>query len=278
MDLGVALTRSDGGLAPAALSNAHPELTRALASEPRWRAVARFGRRWHATSSALRAWIPFVFLEYDAAAPEAPIAVPSVFAALDSPLGEAPSRGCPELAAARKFAVALLGRRFDGERSDQLELCFRALHGRARVLHVAVMLGREAQSLRLSTWIGESQSVAYLEALGRRGAKEQLERLLAVLPLRPGQLQLDFDMGPPVGPRIGLGCRPEGLDEWRELLDRLVRRDLCDPGKAAALLCWPGSGARGAVRLRRELSHVKLGCEPGGRVEAKCYFGATRTR
>jgi hypothetical protein len=256
----------------------HPELARALASEPRWRAVARFGRLWHATSSALRAWIPFVFLEYDAEHPDAPVAVPSVFAALDSPLGEAPSRGCPELAAAREFAVALLGTRFDGERSDQLELCFRALHGQARVLHVAVMLGREAQSVRLSTWIGESQSVAHLEALGLRDAAEPLERLLTVLPVRPRHLQIDFDIGPPVGSRIGLGCRPEGLDEWRELLDRLVRRDLCDPDKAAALLCWPEGSDRGAACVRRELSHVKLGCEPGGRIEVKCYFGATRTR
>jgi len=273
VDLGAALTRVAGGLDERALARERPEIGRALASEPRWRAIARFGQRWAKTGSASRAWIPFVFLEYDASATEPP--VPSVFAALDSPIGEAGSRGCPELAAARELAGALLGDAFDAKRSDRLEQCFGALQGEARILHVAAMLGRSPPSVRLSAWIAESQAYDYFEAIGARAAGEKAERLLALLPERPAYCQLDFDLGPPVAPSVGLGCRPEHRDRWRELLDRLVAEGLCDPDKAVAVLCWPGSHVGAGVRLRRELSHVKLGCDPGGRVEAKCYFGAT---
>ncbi len=269
VDLGAALERPAGGLASFGSAES-PELSHALVSEPRWRAIARFRRRWAESGSASRAWIPFVFLEYDAGASDPP--VPSVFAALDSPIGEAASRGCPELAAAREFAAALLGEDFS---SDPLERCFRALTGHARILHVAVMLGRSRRSLRLSTWIAEPQAGAYLEEIGAREAVGKAERLLALLPERPAYCQLDFDLGPPLAPSLGLGCRPESPGQWRQLLDRLTAEGLCDPDKAAALLRWPGRSMRAGVSLRRTLSHVKLGCDDAGRVEAKCYFGAT---
>lgn len=276
VDLGAALTRAAGGLDEGSLAKERPDIGRALASDPRWRAIARFGERWKERASASRVWIPFVFLEYDATGSEPP--VPSVFAALDSPTGEAASRGRPELAAAREFAEALLGDTFDARSSDGLEQCFDALRGEARILHVAVMLGRSPPSLRLSSWIAESEAGAYFEAIGASAAVEKVERLLALLPERPAYCQLDFDLGPPTAPSVGLGCRPERPARWRRLLDRLLIEGLCDAAKARAVLRWPGGHTRSGVMLRRDLSHVKLGCDPGGRLEAKCYLGMTPVR
>ncbi len=272
MDLGVALSREAADLTSSDLSPVGNEFDDALASEPGWRAIARFVRAWGEPHSLLHAWVPFVFLEYDESSHARP--TPSVFAALDSPIGEAGSRLSPELGAARQFAELLLGDEFDTRRSAALERGFCALRSHSRVLHVALMLGRNTAAIRLSV-LAETELVSdYFSRLDAPDLAAQAEHLLSLLPERPSFSQLDFDIGPPTGARVGMGHRPANREAWGELLTHLVRLGAADPHKADAALRW--LDASHSAGIRRELSHVKLATDGAGGVEAKIYLGLTR--
>jgi len=270
VDLGVAL--DPAGAAARALAAARRD-------DERWRSIARFGERWGDPASAARRWIPFVFLEYDADAATAEVPVPSLFAALDSPLDRA--EGIPELAAAREAAGLLSGGALTPALDAQLVACFERLPESGRALHVAVMLGRSRCSVRLSVLIPRDAAPAYFAALGARDAMAGVEELLDCGLDARDCVQLDFDLGPPIHGRIGLGLRPAASEGWRALLDAVLALDLCDPAKAEALLRWPGMAiaevaGRGSSLLRRELSHLKLAVGAGGGLAAKAYLGATR--
>jgi hypothetical protein len=272
VDLGVSVSPDAEGLGPEAFADATPELRLALAEDPRWRRVARFGEHWRDARSLCRAWVPFVFLEYDAGRLGRP--VPSVFAALDSPLGDAPSRGFPEREASFEFASILLGNAFDTPRAAALAACFDALDGASRLLHVAVMLGRSRAALRVSAWLSEANLGEYFARLGVPDARDRIDPLLDLLPERREFVQLDFESDPPTACRIGLGHRPSDHGGWAALLDRLVSAGACDAAKAAQLLCIASEGLGDAIASRCELSHVKLVLAASGQIEAKVYLGA----
>jgi hypothetical protein len=236
-----------------------------------------FGARWRDATSTLRRWVPFVFLEYDAEAAVAPVAVPSVFAALDSPLAR---RGeYPDLAAAREVVSLLRGCATPASLDAQLATCFERLPARGHVLHVAVMLGRAERSVRISVLIPRDAVESYFTALGASETARGAVALLGYASERDDCCQLDFDIGPPIAARVGLGLRPDHADGWESLVEGLVRIGVDDATKLEALLRWPGvtmaDTPGGSILLRRELSHVKLGWQPSG-IEAKAYLGATR--
>lgn len=271
VDLGAACVRAAATLEWPSRANACHRVRQSVSADPCWQAIDRFFRLWSTRGSASSAWIPFVFLEYDSDGADPP--VPSVFAALDSPVGVAPTRGCPEAAAAHEFARILLGDELRDEQVRAIDACFGAMRGRTRILHVAAMLGRLPRSVRISLSIPESEASEYFRRVGASAPATELAELVAALPTRTPDLQLDFDLGPPLAPRIGLGHRPEDRAEWEQLLDHLVERGRCDAGKAAALLRWVDERVDSRRGLRRELSHIKLIRGTGGDIEAKCYLG-----
>jgi hypothetical protein len=242
-----------------------------------WQAIAAFGRRWRDRTSASWRSIPFVFLEFDAESAHQFVPVPSLFAALDSPLSC--SGAASELDAAREAASLLHGGALSRTLEAQLEASFARLPDGARVLHLALMLGRPERSLRLSVLLPRESAPAYLAALGGHDAAENAKVLLDHgLGCGPG-VQLDFDLGPPIAARVGLGIFPETPGGWPPLLGDVLSLGVCDPAKVVSLLHWPGENAAGecgSVRLRRRLSHLKLSGSPRRGFEVKAYLGVQR--
>lgn len=258
VDFGFAVPSSAAGAALGAAVSGAPDAARAR--------LAAFATRL-ASDASLRAWVPFLFLEYDAGAPLAPAPVPSLFAALDSPLSPRPGRA-PELDAALEVIVALRGR----EAEPAIAVVRRAhalLPPGARLLHVGVLCGRADPSVRLSLLLEGAQAARYLDALGAPEAGAAAHAALAGFGPWLGAAQVDLDCGPPIGARVGIGLPPEASGALGEAL---VAHAGASRARVAALARWhePPDPSRG-VRARR-VSHTKLVCAPDRVLEAKAYL------
>lgn len=271
VDLGISLTPARGARESLATLRSPRRLREASAQDSRWLGIKRLGACWRSPTFAVHRWASFLFLEYDAESAGKALPVPSVFVALDSPLGDAATRGFPELGAALEVVTALLGEAADSV-GDQIVRCFRALRGQARVLHIAVMLGRPEKSVRLSVLIPRDMVDSYFGQVGTPEAAEAV-RMLTTVSASGSFHQVDFDIGRPVDSRVGVNVRPQTSREWPRLLDALVGLGLSDPVKAAAVLSWPETASNS--HLRNHISHIKLAGGLKQRIEAKVYLGTT---
>ena len=284
VDLGIAVTAEDGGRDVLGGLAGDPLLARAVARDERWRRLSNLAARWGDPRSALHGWVPFVGLEYDAGSAREAIPVPSVFVALDAPLADETAQR-PSLAAAREAAALLRGHLTPALEAKLVE-GFEKLPPGAYVLHLGAMLGRDQEGLRLSVALPGEAVEGYLRSLGGGAAAGAAALAFALLPERLARAQVDFDLYPAVGPRIGFGVRPETSEPeaWAALAGELVTLGMAREAKARALLEWPGAspvkggGTDGWIAARRQLSHAKLVCAVGRPFEAKAYFGATLVR
>jgi hypothetical protein len=236
-------------------------------SDPRLRHLRTFGASWN-SSLSLRRWVPFVFLEYDAACALDRVPVPSIFVALDAPLDGT----CDAPLGAAITAVSILrGQPLGEELESMLKTCFERLGSEGLVLHVGVMLGRKVSGLRLSVLLPGSRVPDYFSEVGSPEAARCADRVLATFPRWLRRAQVDFDFDPRIRSRLGFGVRPhfERKDAWQRLVADLIDAKCCLPEKGLAVLEWPGVSATGR---KRYLSHVKLVCD-GNSVSAKAYLG-----
>lgn len=275
VDLGIAVTHA---------IDERRRLERAqLPDDERWLRIGRFAREWSRVGSPLHEWGRFVFLEFDADCVGDPSPVPSVFVGLDSPI-DGSSATSPELEAAKLTWSLLHERERPGDAGFRLEQAFATLPVGARVLHVAVMLGRTDPSLRLSVLLPGSQVARYLELLGATAAAGISRAVTADHGDLLEESQLDFDLRDGVHPAIGFGLRPGRGSSWPQLLDRLAGATTLSSDKCEALLHWPGMSSMsradrcGTWLLRREISHVKLACGPGESRRLKAYLGVAPLR
>jgi hypothetical protein len=272
VDLGVAIMRHGA----ATFASASPE------DEERWVRIARLARAWCEDGSRLQSWAPFIFLEFDGDSSLDPVPVPSVFVGLDSPI-EGSSASSPELLAAQQAASLLADSGSDEVRRASIARAFSELPDGARVLHVAVMLGRADPSVRLSVLLSGSEVGEYLTRLGSSVAARVAEGVRSRIGCLMGDVQLDFDLSSSARARIGFGLRPrpEGPVTWMDLLNRLGDAIAFSKEKRDALMSWPGiSSYQGhdggeAMLLRREISHLKLACSSEFELQLKAYVGVT---
>ena len=285
VDLGLAIEPEDeaaktlAGRTPGALDTAGAEA---------WRRLRNFAVAWTEPGSLLSRWVPFLFLELDAVSAGRSVPEPSVFVALDSPLG-APhggggsrARGADvTLAVSQEAARHLLGAPLAGALCEQVVACFDAVPEGSHVLHLGAMLGRGAAGVRLSLSIARDELPAYLARIGWDHPVGDLDRCLERYGQVPDRVQLDFDVAEAIQPRLGVGLQPSRPEGWPILLDRLVGDGLCTPERGEALLAWPGAETRRLpgygfpCRIRRATSHAKISLEPGRPLEAKAYFSAS---
>jgi hypothetical protein len=236
-----------------------------------------FDARWKDPRSSIHTWVPFVFLEFDAAEATEVVPTPSIFVALDAPLRNLATN--PHLEAAREVTALLLELAPDSPLTQKLEDCFTALPGSGVVLHVGAMLGRPDRALRVSAALPGADAASYLRRLGACDAAEAAVRTVAVFSKWMVRVQIDFDLVPGIRPRIGFGVRPRHAEQWPALLADLGAAGLARPEKLAGLSTWPGRSshrvgtASTPILFERTLSHVKLVAEPSGASEAKAYFG-----
>jgi hypothetical protein len=248
-----------------------------LGSGHAWNRLRHFDTCWRDSRSLLRRWVPFVFLEFDAAEAEEVEPTPSIFVALDAPLRDLAAH--PHVDAACEVAALLLELPPASPLEARLEGCFAALPGSGVVLHIGAMLGRPERALRVSVGLAGAEAAGYLRRLGARDAAEAAARAVADFSKWMVRAQIDFDLAPDVRPRIGFGVRPRHVSQWPALLTDLGDAGLAGPEKLLGLSTWPGrSGLRAGpasapLLFERTLSHVKLVSEPSGPTAAKAYFG-----
>jgi SAM-dependent methyltransferase len=252
-----------------------------------WTRLSDFARRWADASSSLHERVSDIWLELDLAGRGARAAIPSVYCGAGGWLPD-------ELALLR-------GRELSAEVVARVAACQEALPPGGGVFQVGVMLSRAEDGVRLILrGIPPLALPDYLERSGWGQAPAGLATLLDIAAGFALHPNLCLDVGRTFGRTIGLECSahrigPNAPARWPELLDGLVRRGLCRPEKAVALLEW-ASLARGTLcigewpeHLRsaaspplageqpavyRNLSHLKLVCYTDGRLEAKAYLAA----
>jgi hypothetical protein len=269
VDLGICVRRRRSGTAFA--------VGRPLQSrDDAWARLGEFLAAWSDQGSTLDAWIPFVFLEFDAAVHHPTLPIPSVFVSLDEPLAEPSEARARGLSVVSEALHILHGRALDPLVGQTLGACFHHLPPAGRVVHVGAMLGREPATVRLSVAIPRDEVHAYFSSLGWLAPVGVVERVLAIYAPEGFDVHLEFDVAGTLGPTLGVVLAPGNPTGWDQLLGALVTHELCAPAKRDALLAWPGeiaSTIAGAPYLvRRALSHVKISAVSGVGLEAKAYF------
>jgi hypothetical protein len=169
----------------------------------------------------------------------------------------------------------------------------------AWVSHIGAMVGRTPPALRMNVKrLPRDGIVPYLEETGWHGPRAELSRVVEWLAASVDTITVCGDV--PAGSTVGFECsfaeQPRFEPRWAALLDDLVDREVCAPGKRDALLAWheviapPNSAAPwpdplivaalqspadafGAIDCR--VSHVKVIYEPGRPLRAKGYLSFT---
>lgn len=286
-DLGIGLSLKSGADVFLAEPAANDALARAIGLDERWDRLHRFGERWK-NDPAWRTRAPFLFLEYDDDAPRTPIPVPSVFVALDWPLEElrpearrAGREGAfdstPGLSDVLEMLSTLRREPLPTATSDLLAQCFALMPDGGVILHLAVMLGRPGEGVRLSLYVPRRDALTYMASLGWTEGRAALERALGFQPGgpdSPAPVQIDVDLQATLGDAIGVTLLPLSQDEWHVLLDELITAGLCAPEKGEALVAWPGvSTALDGTAIERYLAHAKITCGADITPRAKAYIG-----
>lgn len=300
VDLGISIAPRNDGHSVLCGDRGDSQLARCTEVDESWQRLRFFAKRWVDPLSGLAARVPFLFLEFDSDGPRAPNPIPSVFAALDWPVDELTAEarehqraqgpdGNPGLRTAKDILHLFRGQPLAAQVEALLDRCFFDLPDPGVVLHVAAMLSRPGQGVRLSVQLPRRYASGYLKMLGWSGAS-QLERLLAAHAAHTdfasvtSWVQVDFDVGEFIGDRVGVTLRPRHGDGWWGLLDALVRARLCDPAKRDALFSWPGisvgplSGERRLCVIEHYIAHLKMGFAVGQEPQVKAYFGVTAKR
>jgi hypothetical protein len=155
-----------------------------------------------------------------------------------------------------------------------------ALPGDGRLLHAAVMLGREPVGLRLFFAVPACDVAATLDRCGWPGDPSALVDLHVAYAAKHQFVQLQLDLSTGVSERIGIEFSPAPA-AWPTLLDWLVRDGLALDAKRTALLDWPDvireplAPGGWPCTFVRELSHVKIVHQPGRAARAKAYVTVT---
>lgn len=252
-----------------------------------WQRIAAFHQQWLEPASPLHAAIPHMWWEFDLAAEDAQLPVPSVFLAGPRPPGSVP--GLPLLELAGQAIATLHGQ----PPPPAAALCAMALPPGAQISHLGVMLSRPEPHVRINVGgLGLPGILHYLATIGWPGMGGPIPA--ALLPL--GHLQLSwvltFDVTDRVGPRIGLELFPATAAAVHALHAGLVQVGLAEPDKLHALEAWPGhdsaetspvpwpeelallamAGGPQPDALVRSVNHLKLVILPHAVTQAKGYL------
>jgi hypothetical protein len=290
------VTRLHGGHAVLAERSAAHALPPVWYEHPVWARLGRFCEAWAEPASALHANVCHLWLEFDVG-PGTPPAVPAPSVFVGAP---AASMGVDCGWMVRSAIPLLSGTPLPPPAERTLRACLEALPGGAWVRNLGLMLARPTDALRIEIKELPFDALrAFLDRVGWPGPSGEAHAALsptALLAPTPWMM-VSLDVGPSIGPRLGLECfapmGPEWSPRWTRLLDYLVSAGLCVPAKRAALLTWcgwahePDGDAASPERLAPlselvglpargvyvpGISHVKLSYQPGRPLEAKAYL------
>ncbi len=156
-----------------------------------------------------------------------------------------------------------------------------ALPEGGRLLGVGTLRPRDREAVRAFCEVPARGLGGWLEAIAWPGdvAVACGHARAALAPAEPAFVQLE--LLPEPGPYLGIEARQTvaGFPSrpWRRSWMRsLVKAGLCDPGKAKAVLSWPGSSPWRGGTLHRSF-HCKVALRGDAPPEAKAYLGLAFT-
>lgn len=265
-----------------------------LLAHPIWQRLQRFAREWADPGSPWHEPVRNLWFEFDLEAPPPDPPLPSVFFGTEALRGGA--SGAPPWLP--RVLEGLRGEAPGAALVASLDRCLAALPEGASIFQVGMMLARPGDAVRVCVrGVPPERRVELLERIGWPGPGDELARVLGDLPARADSVDLDLDLLPEVGPKLGLECSFYGGDPARwgfpAFVEALVERGLCRPEKGAGLLEWSGAvherqrpegwpadlrrrsaalGPGTASAFIRWPYHVKLVHQPGRPLEAKAYL------
>jgi hypothetical protein len=166
---------------------------------------------------------------------------------------------------------------------ERVQTCLESLPEGGLVRWAGVM-ARESRNVRLCLNLPKTEIKPYLRGLGWQGDDEQLDLLVAGFTKLTDVVIVAIELTPEgLSNTLGFECRyqfnrqPEIEPRWNTLFDTLVKARLCNEEKSQALQAWNGLfhepfTIEGKPQvLVRNISHVKIGYQPGVAVTAKAY-------
>ncbi len=273
---------------------------------PVWQQIRGFAEAWVQPASPLHGCIQNVWLEFDidgdmgatlcqgATAPP----VPSLFIGTDALFKRHGSTAPPWLL--DQALPLCMGQAVAPDLAASLNTAMGALPASANIFQIGMMLSRPggANMLRLCIrGMDQHEAVRYLQDVQWPGDPEAIQDLLNFLYASSNSVDLDIDLQPKVGPKIGLECS-FGADRdtptrLAAFLERLVQQGLCLDTKRHALLAWSrgfhertnpsawpadlrarsaNASTPTASMFMRWVYHVKIVHVPGQPLEAKAYL------
>lgn len=243
-------------------------------------------RRWGIAAAEPDAAAPMLWFEWDmpGGSPRAPLASVCVSNAI---VGDLAVRRAPSERGARQrlygeIAATLLSTGRAPAWREALARVTDALGERNGLLHIAGLLPRGAERLRLAAWVEARTLVPWLRAIGWPGETDDLPAALFRIAPPFQRIGVQIELCPEVGPYLALEA-PELRSEegGRRAPDRLGELGRLAPiadDVVADFARWPGVGelvVDGEATPVLRHAYVKLTREGRGAWSAKGYFGVT---
>lgn len=255
-----------------------------------WQRLAALVAVWADRTTAIHDQIAEIWLEFDC---KDQISPPSVFLGLK----QSPQPADKQIPVVNAAVETLLDEVVWRRSKDTIRRCFEACADGVFISHVGVMLGRDADAVRINVKRLTSDSIAdYLSDVGWSGDATKATTLTRHLLDHVDRITLCLDAGAVISNEYGLECIAQSKtipDQWRALIKDLPMQTEIDEQKTSALLQWnrtltPDSSLRPwprkliaaslfpSVKLRSQLncqvSHLKVSCSDGEAVKAKAYL------
>ena len=273
---------------------------------PVWKQIRTFAANWVQPASPLHDCIQNTWLEFDISedigvalceSTKTP-PVPSLFIGTNTLFGRCGFAAPPWLL--NQALPLCMGKAVAPDLAASLHAAIGALPAHANIFQIGMMLGRPggANMLRLCiTGMNRPEAIRYLQAVQWPGEPEAIQDLLNFVYAGSDNVDLDIDLQPQVGHKIGLECS-FGADRdtptrLAAFLEHLVQKGLCLDSKRHALLAWPrgfhertnpsvwpaelrarsaNASTPTASMFMRWVYHVKIVYVPGQPLEAKAYL------
>lgn len=265
-----------------------------------WKKVGRLTEKWNDPLSELNKKILGLWLEFDTAKDQDELPIPSIFLQI-TPLRIDTDQDIEKCKWITQTAIPILmGHPVPEKVEKQFILALKNLPDKATVFHIAAMLSRNTNGIRLVIKnINPQDIISYLTSLGWSDQGDELSKMINEIKKYSNCIRLHININEKISSQIGLECfnSPDKYHKgqgWDNFLDYLIEKKACLPDKKSALLDFPGIDQESpdqefdfesyfpttklpdvnySKAIIRYISHIKISYSPGKPIEAKAYTG-----
>jgi hypothetical protein len=289
------------GLTPA------QDLPREFFDHPVWQHIRHFALMWAEPATSIHHGVQNIWLEFDVDRQTAgawssgtlTLPVPSLFIGTDVLYGHNRHHATPWLLT--DVLPLCMGQAVSKELASALSAAVHALPNHANIFQLGMMLGRPGADNMLRLCIrglNRQETTIYLDTVAWPGEMSDIQEVLDFSHENATDgVDLDIDLCPQIGPKIGLECSfgadrntPKRLGAF---LDHLVKKGMCLASKRDALLAWSrgfheranpsqwprdlqarsaSAGTPTVSMFMRWVYHIKIVYLPNQPLEAKAYL------